>query len=97
VGLEVDYFEGYVRHQETQGYHAWNAVKIGNEWRMVDAAWGSVPSEREQWFLVSQDEFLKSHVPDSNFLDSNCYRCRGLTPSKLNKLRAALWDKKGRP
>jgi len=91
MDLKVEYFKGYARgFENVPRYHAWNAVKIGDEWKMIDATWGAVPQERENWFLVPSREFLKSHVPDSAYLDSSCYKETKLTQTMLGKLRKNL-------
>lgn len=90
MGLEVNYLGGYARCPEVSDYHAWNAVKIGTQWRMIDATWGSVPKYRECWFLVSTQDFLNSHVPDAEYLGFSCYRGSGLTQSIVQQLQSKL-------
>jgi transglutaminase/protease-like cytokinesis protein 3 len=51
--------------------HAWNAVRIGNKWRLIDACWGSkqvvngrVVEERDDfYFCCSPSEFIVDHRP----------------------------------
>ncbi|PHK28522.1 hypothetical protein VF13_40730 [Nostoc linckia z16] len=54
--------------------HAWNAVKIGNEWKLVDATWGAgtVTGEKpafvfrfnDKYFFADPDMFFLNHYPD---------------------------------
>ncbi|MFB9864215.1 transglutaminase domain-containing protein [Rufibacter immobilis] len=47
VGIECQVVNGYVQYyleakpSKIYSNHAWNAVKIGREWKLVDATWGS--------------------------------------------------------
>ena len=52
--------------------HAWNVVKIGAEWLLLDATWAAsyVPLKNssnrlkfESYFLVTPRQFIKSHLP----------------------------------
>ncbi len=51
--------------------HAWNAIKIGSTWRLVDVTWGAGHSENKQWksffddyfFFTDPDEFALTHLP----------------------------------
>ncbi len=51
--------------------HAWNAIKIGNKWRLVDVTWAAGHSENKQWkpffddyfFFTDPDEFILTHLP----------------------------------
>jgi len=54
--------------------HAWNAVKIGKEWKLLDATWaaGTVTGEKPQfgfkfndkYFFTNPDVFFLNHFPD---------------------------------
>lgn len=54
--------------------HAWNAVKIGNEWKLVDATWGAgtVTGQKPQfnfrfndgYFFTEPDAFFLNHFPE---------------------------------
>lgn len=54
------YIGGYVLDSrftvEKPGLHAWNAVKIDNEWQLVDATWSM--------FLTPPTKFILSHYPN---------------------------------
>ena len=51
--------------------HAWNAIKIGNTWKLVDVTWGAGHSENKQWkpffddyfFFTNPNEFALTHLP----------------------------------
>lgn len=54
--------------------HAWNAVKIGGEWKLVDATWGAgtvtgakpefVFKFNDKYFFADPDTFFLNHFPD---------------------------------
>ncbi len=54
--------------------HAWNAVKINNEWKLLDATWaaGGVEDKSnvfkkhffEEWFFTPEKTMLVSHYPE---------------------------------
>lgn len=56
--------------------HAWNAVRINNEWRIFDATWGAINSKTingklvstqaydEYWFDVDPYEAIFNHYPE---------------------------------
>lgn len=54
--------------------HAWNAVKIGGEWRLIDVTWGAgtavgdnpkfVFKFNDKYFFGSPDLFFLNHFPD---------------------------------
>jgi len=50
--------------------HAWNAVFINNEWRLVDATWNQHVNTKEfkkwrelKWVFMNPEEFSKTHYP----------------------------------
>ncbi|MFC2127237.1 transglutaminase domain-containing protein [Bacteroidota bacterium] len=53
------------------GRHAWNAVKINKQWKLIDATWGSGYGENNKWirkfdehfFFTSPEQMLNSHYP----------------------------------
>ncbi|WP_193316080.1 transglutaminase domain-containing protein [Flavicella marina] len=56
-----------------EGNHAWNAMKIKNEWKLVDNTWGAGHSrDANHWvrdfddyyFLVAPEELITSHYPE---------------------------------
>lgn len=54
--------------------HAWNAVKIGNEWKLLDTTWGAgtvtgakpefVFKFNDKYFFSDPDTFFLNHFPD---------------------------------
>ncbi len=65
---------GYQPDNRTFTYadHAWNAVFLNGEWRLVDATWGSggvnnqmkyVQQFNEKYFLTSPQVFVQDHMP----------------------------------
>jgi len=49
--------------------HVWNAVKINNEWKLMDVTWASTymgegnMAGGDRWFYVPPDEMIKDHFP----------------------------------
>ena len=43
---------GYTGERQLEANHAWNAVKLGNEWKLVDVTWGSGYVDLENDTLV---------------------------------------------
>ena len=51
--------------------HAWNAVKVNEEWKLFDPTWGAgyvdgsrfVKNFNEQWYDVDAKEMITSHMP----------------------------------
>lgn len=80
VGLEAVVITGNARdfykpHSSAFGMpHAWNAVRIENEWRLLDATWGAGYTDAEVrkfyrrvspgFFFTPPDLFLQSHFPN---------------------------------
>ena len=65
VGIECAFVAGYTNNDNT---HAWNLVKIGNNYYWVDTTWGDpvFAGEADQninysYFLVDDTDFLKNH------------------------------------
>ncbi len=46
VGIECGYVTGTV--QPSNGYHAWNYIKINDEWHWADACWNDTPAAKYQ-------------------------------------------------
>ncbi|MFZ6750867.1 transglutaminase domain-containing protein [Undibacterium sp. Ren11W] len=78
AGLEVNSIAGYAKSYGTQQgthfdqpNHAWNAIKVDGEWRMVDATWGAGYVKEgkyskvlsESFFLAAPEQFVFSHLP----------------------------------
>ncbi|MCG8410262.1 MAG: hypothetical protein MI739_03150 [Bacteroidales bacterium] len=54
--------------------HAWNAVRINNEWKLIDVTWGAgyinenssqfTPDFKEHYFFLSPEKFVLKHYPE---------------------------------
>lgn len=109
MGLDVEVVSGwskgygYTAGQEFSGpaNHAWNVVKIGGQWRLMDPTWGAgyldesvrfVRRFQEHYFLTKPEEFVIDHLPEDprwQLLD------RPLTPAQyadLVFLRPTFFD-----
>mmetsp|Transcript_20143 Transcript_20143/g.35764 ORF Transcript_20143/g.35764 Transcript_20143/m.35764 type:complete len:531 (+) Transcript_20143:65-1657(+) len=72
AGLEARVIGGLSRNEGGGGSHAWNAVRLEGEWKLLDCCWGagSVDTKFERFFKpfyfgVPPVEFLLSHFPDN--------------------------------
>jgi hypothetical protein len=78
LGLDVAFIVGYAKGASyVQGKipqktnHAWNAVKIGNSYYLLDATWGAgscsgdkyTPKLRDSYFCSNPYGFIRSHLP----------------------------------
>ena len=76
LGLEVTIIEGWAKGAAAngsirRGTHAWNAVRIGDEWRLIDATWGAgdlidrhfVRRVRDFYFFADPERLAFSHLP----------------------------------
>lgn len=72
--LECVVVSGHIREdgRYSPSSHAWNAVKIGSQWRLIDATWGAgVVNENgryealfdDNYFLASPERFIEDHYP----------------------------------
>lgn len=89
AGLDAEYITGMARTDWSGvlGYHAWNAVCIGGEWRMIDSCWGRNPDNGKvdyKWFLLNPERFTETHLP----LETNQPCCAYLSRMDPKKLRA---------
>jgi len=79
AGLEVVTIKGYAKaYGHTAGTrfdkpnHAWNAIRINGQWRLVDSTWGAgyvrngryVKVLTETYFLASPEQMMFSHFPN---------------------------------
>ncbi|WP_231148436.1 transglutaminase-like domain-containing protein [Clostridium botulinum] len=78
VGIECKYATGYKKNKDGSqgGGHAWNMVKLDNEWYNLDATWDDPVSDRvgrsdkdvvvspviHTYFNVTDDIFNKDHI-----------------------------------
>jgi hypothetical protein len=80
AGLEVVKVHGFAKgvgyqpgQKITKSNHAWNAVKIDGQWRLVDATWGAgsvgdkkfLKRYRDYYFLTPPEQLIFSHLPDN--------------------------------
>jgi hypothetical protein len=92
VGLECEAVRGWGKglhssSSTTAPDHAWNAVKIGSNWRLVDATWGAGHTTGSGWkkdfqgvfFFTDPAIFVQSHLPTQpawEFIDPPWTRAR---------------------
>ena len=76
--IEVAIIHGWSKDLSYNGYldqkgdHAWNAVKIGGKWKLIDVTWDAGYTDRGyfiksytlQWFNLSPAQFIYSHLPE---------------------------------
>ncbi len=89
MGLDVVSIAGYAKgfgyragvELDDKFSHAWNAVKIGDKWRLIDATWGAGSVDGEQfkkafndfYFFPPPQALILSHYPkkrEEQFLDN---------------------------
>ncbi|MDR1584192.1 MAG: hypothetical protein LBS55_13230 [Prevotellaceae bacterium] len=73
LGIKIIIIKGYTKQNGKIDAipHAWCAVKLNNEWKLIDPTWSSgyLSSDAfhkrfdDKWFLVHPDEIIKSHIP----------------------------------
>ena len=90
MGLNIQFVSGYSKNdvQEEswdfdgeEGDHAWNVIKIDDEWRVFDATWGAgngnddtrgrlvfTKEYSDNWFDLSPYEAIFSHYPEDTSL-----------------------------
>ena len=76
AGLEVRFISGLGRNDlyrpAARGdLHAWNAVRIDGEWRLLDATWAMTRSDKgtffnPEYFCPPAEEFAYTHLPDDS-------------------------------
>ena len=80
VGLESKVIGGFSKGYSfepdrplTQSDHAWNAVKIGGQWQLLDSTWGAgyidgrkrfIRRTTDFWFMTPPEQFVYSHLPE---------------------------------
>jgi len=73
------YSKGYQNQRQTlfsdDNLHAWNAVRIRGEWRLIDATWGAgyldeqgrfVKAFNDYYFLTPPEQLVVSHFPQES-------------------------------
>ncbi|WP_299103648.1 transglutaminase domain-containing protein [uncultured Tenacibaculum sp.] len=80
LNIENEVIKGYIRNSSTEinrprnsTNHAWNAVKINNQWRFIDATWAAGAIMNGKWqrsfnpyyYNIPKDKHFKTHFPES--------------------------------
>lgn len=77
VGIECV----YIRGETTQGYHAWNLLKLEGDYYYMDTTWGDWSNTDKSkskdgigydYFCVTTKDILKDHTPDADFPVPEC-------------------------
>ncbi|BAQ64225.1 transglutaminase domain-containing protein [Geminocystis sp. NIES-3709] len=63
----------YIVGEDNEVNHAWNTVKINNNWYLIDATWGAGTVNNDQflanfnpyYFAPKPEEFIYSHFPEN--------------------------------
>ena len=78
LDIETHYVTGYAKGASwvdgkipTSSNHAWNAIKLGSSYYLIDVTWGSgscdgdvySPNYRENYFCSRPEAFIRSHLP----------------------------------
>ena len=78
--IETVIIKGYARNSSNEigvipkgSNHAWNAVKINNKWKLIDATWAAGYAINNKWeknfteyyFYPNPAELLRTHLPES--------------------------------
>jgi transglutaminase/protease-like cytokinesis protein 3 len=70
AGFDSEYITGYSRGESKYNIgtsdlvrHAWNAVKISDNWYLVDTTWDSQSEYSNHFLFTDPMEFIKSHYP----------------------------------
>jgi len=77
AGLETQVIVGYSKEDgrvsalDDDIYHAWNAVKVDDEWQLVDVTWGAgygtdtgfVAEQNREFFFTKPAKFAQTHLP----------------------------------
>ncbi len=67
LGIPTVIVEGFTKGDERHidsDEHAWNVVKIHNNWYLVDATWGSSSTiSAKKYFLTDPSVFVETHLP----------------------------------
>jgi transglutaminase-like putative cysteine protease len=74
AGLRAEVVNGYARQAGLAdlGSHAWNALLLDGEWKLLDVTWSAgfvngegkyQPYFRDTYFLVGPEQFVREHLP----------------------------------
>jgi len=94
AGLKAEYVVGTCWVEGRSENHAWNAVCIGGNWRLIDCTWGRRRdgSFEPKWFSITPEQFTETHFPleeihrGRDFLDF----MKTMNPAHLNTLRRRM-------
>jgi hypothetical protein len=80
TGIECEIINGHSKGYQYElvdlfnekNAHAWNAVKLNDEWYLIDATWGSgyiednrfIRSFNDYYFFTPAEELIQTHYPD---------------------------------
>ena len=80
IGIQCELISGYAKTTDKDigkiprgNNHAWNAVKINNEWKLIDVTWGSgygnhgkkfIPDFSDAYFFTPPGRFFLKHFPE---------------------------------
>lgn len=79
--IEAIIIKGYARNSSNEiglipsvSNHAWNAVKVNNEWQLIDATWAAGYSINNKWeknfteyyFYPNPSELSRTHLPEND-------------------------------
>uniref|UniRef100_UPI00404B7A55 transglutaminase domain-containing protein n=1 Tax=Gelidibacter sp. TaxID=2018083 RepID=UPI00404B7A55 len=79
LNIECDVITGYAKTSSNEigsirngSNHAWNAVKINNEWKLIDATWSTGNEENnpkavnfsDEYFFIEPNKLILNHFPD---------------------------------
>ena len=72
-GIECHVVSGYARSSASQKInevpdHAWNAIKLGYKWYLLDATWSTSkmnndPKRASKYYLADPESMIQSHMP----------------------------------
>lgn len=80
VNIECEIVYGWSKGFNYPGYlwpesdHAWNAVKLGGRWKLIDVTWDAgfvegttfIKRYTNQWYNLTPDQFGYSHLPEED-------------------------------
>ena len=65
AGIECIVVWGTANNGAGVNEHAWNMVRIGDDWYNVDVCWDDVKHDRYTYFLRSDNAFCKNHTAET--------------------------------
>ena len=118
LNVENEVVKGYVRNSindianpKSTTNHAWNAVKINNQWVYIDATWAAgfvkngkwLSAFNEYYYNIPKEKYFKTHYPESKFwqlrvgkmVKEDFYNQPIYTPSFLHSSLQLVFPNKG--